>query len=57
MAISVVTGGILIDKLIATEKVTTTEGRKIAQCTGICCSCYFLPLNFVHACGLYKAKT
>uniref|UniRef100_K1QJ30 Vesicular glutamate transporter 3 n=1 Tax=Magallana gigas TaxID=29159 RepID=K1QJ30_MAGGI len=34
MAISVVTGGILIDKLIATEKVTTTEGRKIAQCTG-----------------------
>lgn len=54
MAISVVTGGILIDKLIATGKVTTTNGRKIAQCTGTCCSCYLLPLNFVHACGLFR---
>lgn len=47
MAITVVTGGILIDKLIATGKVTTTEGRKIAQCTGTCLLCYFLPVNFV----------
>lgn len=52
MAISVITGGILIDKLIATGKVTTTEGRKIAQCTGTCLACHYLPFNFVHVCRL-----
>lgn len=34
MALVTVTGGVLIDKLIKSGFVSTTVGRKIAQCSG-----------------------
>jgi hypothetical protein len=34
MVIVVVAGGVLIDKIISIGRVSTTVGRKIAQCSG-----------------------
>ena len=39
MTVVTVTGGILIDKLIKSKWVSTTVGRKLAECSGTnnCC--------------------